>query len=295
MGEIDVSIPSQAGILLAATVLPWINGRPAWSQYPLRRASSWRAAVVRDLSPDTWSLNTLSGGHPLGGSDAVADREATRQRLNTLSGGHPLGGRPSCRRCTRHASSQYPLRRASSWREQRSGTIREPRIVSQYPLRRASSWRLAVASCGSCRRSSQYPLRRASSWRHCDKAVHSRCRGLNTLSGGHPLGGRDRHPGGRSWHSSLNTLSGGHPLGGADTWQSGSLADDSSQYPLRRASSWRQLADCEHCRARRVSIPSQAGILLAASCTVESACATWTGLNTLSGGHPLGGARRLSV
>ncbi len=38
-------------------------------------------------------LNTLSGGHPLGGRLPLQGKTFV-QRLNTLSGGHPLGGGP---------------------------------------------------------------------------------------------------------------------------------------------------------------------------------------------------------
>ncbi len=62
----------------------------------------------------------------------------------------------------------------------------------------------------------------------------------------------------------LNTLTGGHPLGGIKTL-----------YP--------PLATPE------VSIPSQAGILLAVRARQTSQVLAY-GLNTLTGGHPLGGA-----
>ena len=72
-----VSIPSQAGILLAGELRLGVSGIRRRSQYPLRRASSWRS-----LQPAVdWrqrSLNTLSGGHPLGGrgSDRGVDTDS---------------------------------------------------------------------------------------------------------------------------------------------------------------------------------------------------------------------------
>ena len=62
------------------------------SQYPLRRASSWRYGTRWFLPANNISLNTLSGGHPLGGCRG--------QTLVVVD----------------YHKSQYPLRRASSWR-----------------------------------------------------------------------------------------------------------------------------------------------------------------------------------
>ncbi len=71
------------------------------------------------------------------------------------------------------------------------------------------------------------------------------------------------------WSTGLNTLTGGHPLGGSC---SSAVLDES----------------------RDVSIPSQAGILLAGLPPPPSQDG-WVGLNTLTGGHPLGGEGALSV
>ncbi len=112
-------------------------------------------------------------------------------------------------------------------------------MLSQYPLRRASSWRLGSRNSHILVGTSQYPLRRASSWRGAQAFAFAEAIGLNTLSGGHPLGGQDctrRH------------------------------ADKiASQYPLRRASSWRGFLATTSAATTFVSIPSQAGILLAVS------------------------------
>ncbi len=110
-----VSIPSQVGILLVAEQRAGRGVYRVRSQYPLRWASSWWLFpipwIVWGLG---WSLNTLSGGHPLGGSGDCSGCSAGRVSipsqvgillvggrrsqkgptvcLNTLSGGHPLGG-----------------------------------------------------------------------------------------------------------------------------------------------------------------------------------------------------------
>ena len=113
-----------------------------------------------------------------------------------------------------NGESQYPLRRASSWRRSGRPVRQALMLVSQYPLRRASSWR-----------------------RRYQAVLVTADMGLNTLSGGHPLGGLKN-----------NNKGGSHGL---------------SQYPLRRASSWRNSEQHEQVGTSMVSIPSQAGILLA--------------------------------
>ena len=156
--------------------------------------------------------------------------------------------------------SQYPLRRASSWRHEQHRD--RDRQQSQYPLRRASSWRTNCRMKSSRTARSQYPLRRASSWRSLDQPTnHQFKKSLNTLSGGHPLGG-SRLARGLILVVSLNTLSGGHPLGGTPA-ASQAAPKVPSQYPLRRASSWRPVLVRVGSTHRKVSIPSQAGILLA--------------------------------
>ena len=239
MGEIDVSIPSQAGILLAAGFHLAITGtgmvsipsqagillagssryddlhRTRESQYPLRRASSWRfghhCRHEKQLEKSQYPLRRASSWRA-----AYAERCARRmRRLNTLSGGHPLGGeaRSSCELGYRSVS--IPSQAGILLAARSSAPAASGVDQSQYPLRRASSWRALV-----------------------DKGRAQQCeRGLNTLSGGHPLGGRN---------------------GSAQVYH-----------------------------GMRVSIPSQAGILLAVY--EWSRLTGWTCLNTLSGGHPLGG------
>ena len=194
-------------------------------------------------------LNTLSGGHPLGGAPRPG-RTGPAASLNTLSGGHPLGGKVRDVQYTDGKMSQYPLRRASSWRSSASFRgIRPSR--SQYPLRRASSWR----------RRKDLHRRRVSS--------------LNTLSGGHPLGGlgfsffqhaaeESQYPLRRasSWrvgipHLARKCRESQYPLRRASSWRdprrSRRRPPHWSQYPLRRASSWRNL----DCRRRIACISSQ--------------------------------------
>ncbi len=166
----------------------------------------------------------------------------------------------------RDRGSQYPHRRASSWR------LEDPRLLqagklSQYPHRRASSWRWKqkggtnarfhrlntltgghplggwrrLAPVGPVRPTSQYPHRRASSWRLVGSSWHpTKIPRLNTLTGGHPLGGGQTVVVYCGDPKSLNTLTGGHPLGG-----------DNHLIALKLPP--------------KVSIPSQAGILLAVS------------------------------
>ena len=95
------------------------DARQQGSQYPLRRASSWRASSPPPSRGARSCLNTLSGGHPLGGGSTRTDAEGLQE-------------------------SQYPLRRASSWRTLAIIPAIQDGRVSQYPLRRASSWRTVL-------------------------------------------------------------------------------------------------------------------------------------------------------
>ena len=117
-GNANVSIPSQAGILLAG---PHRGAdQPAWRRLnTLSGGHPLGGPPPRPRRTHPCGLNTLSGGHPLGGGidDASGPH---RLRLNTLSGGHPLGGTPPIFGPFRMNASQYPLRRASSWRYRRS-------------------------------------------------------------------------------------------------------------------------------------------------------------------------------
>ena len=116
LAVVRVSIPSQAGILLAVRS----NGRSVHrmrrSQYPLRRASSWRCGNRCIAISSRDGLNTLSGGHPLGGERSRCN--GTDRRVSIPSqAGILLAGRHRCDRADT-SWSQYPLRRASSWREE---------------------------------------------------------------------------------------------------------------------------------------------------------------------------------
>ncbi len=207
-----VSIPSQAGILLAEPQRRSTARSPSRSQYPLRRASSWRLLPPSQERSGASCLNTLSGGHPLGGFDnptqdwyftvSIPSQAgillAVTQIVNSIP--DDIVSIPSQAGILLAAAVGY--------------SIGKFQITSQYPLRRASSWRVAQARLPPRTGRSQYPLRRASSWRSASAGATIRSRNcLNTLSGGHPLGG----------------IGGKHE----PEWWSW------SQYPLRRASSWR--------------------------------------------------------
>ena len=258
-----VSIPSQAGILLAGR-MQVCRSLAVKSQYPLRRASSWRAAASSSSEARSDVSIPSQAGILLAGMDLSTLQADCHVGLNTLSGGHPLGGSSYKSEQTVAESSQYPLRRASSWRVgHRHDRVRHG-SRSQYPLRRASSWRtgmraavkasyivsipsqagILLAGASSARpvarrQESQYPLRRASSWRRWS----------------------------RRWSPIVTIV---------------------SQYPLRRASSWRTGHRFMTESLLQVSIPSQAGILLAGLTWLRTVT-TYDRLNTLSGGHPLGG------
>ena len=233
--SVTVSIPSQAGILLAGGYRI-VHGGEVVSQYPLRRASSWRWTYPTSASKTSPSLNTLSGGHPLGGGDQNRSRQMAK-------------------------TSQYPLRRASSWRLPAQPALhgRKVSIPSQAGI--------LLAGQATVRRQGQ---------------LHR----LNTLSGGHPLGGSFA---GRQWQTASDVSipsQAGILLAG---WPSMlTHRHDVSQYPLRRASSW---------RAGTVPIAEPAAGLntlsgghpLGGNLTWLTTVTTYDRLNTLSGGHPLGG------
>ena len=210
-----VSIPSQAGILLAVR-------HRSWSNVPARS-----------------SLNTLSGGHPLGGEQIVCHALTSRlvsipsqagilladgnahcdparpERLNTLSGGHPLGGCEVSRR-SRSAS------RVS--------------IPSQAGILLAGRH---VQSVGMQRSSSQYPLRRASSWRRIPVRVWivSAMVSIPSQAGILLAGQRYRMASAMTVQVSIPSQA-GILLAGARLTSRRAMRR-SSQYPLRRASSWR--------------------------------------------------------
>ncbi len=113
-----VSIPSQVGILLVAWGdVFWRSGRDAVSipsqvgillvaVFPTQREREYRMVSIPSqvgillvgtpaatpTAGPAARLNTLSGGHPLGGVGGLALPAPVNHGLNTLSGGHPLGG-----------------------------------------------------------------------------------------------------------------------------------------------------------------------------------------------------------
>ncbi len=209
---VSVSIPSQAGILLAASRSRWWL-RVHRSLNTLTGGHPLGGKRYSSISGMAASLNTLTGGHPLGGIDSEKSPERD-PRLNTLTGGHPLGGRGSrCSTGTGFQQSQYPHRRASSWRVVPIRQLRPGGLVS---IPSQAGILLAVRLI----------------W---PSGIPQGC--LNTLTGGHPLGGSSLTFA-RLHGASLNTLTGGHPLGGL-CHRTRSIKLLSSQYPHRRASSWR--------------------------------------------------------
>ncbi len=85
-----VSIPSQAGILLAVPSekrrrIETSGLNTLTGGHPLGGPTQDVKVVVDD------GLNTLTGGHPLGGEPTII-QALEAKRLNTLTGGHPLGG-----------------------------------------------------------------------------------------------------------------------------------------------------------------------------------------------------------
>ncbi len=233
-------------------------------------------------------LNTLSGGHPLGGLGFHSTTVFLAACLNTLSGGHPLGG----------SRLRIALRRL--------GIVSIPsqvgillvvgvRLGGREPLGVSIPSQVGILLVGASEKKkysvedrSQYPLRWASSWwgaplyiwfapgkvsipsqvgillvDFClamDQAAGTT--GLNTLSGGHPLGG-DCHA---VVYDADGILS-QYPLRWASSWwQSAGFTiartDKPSQYPLRWASSWWRARASRSSRWQMVSIPSQVGILL---------------------------------
>ncbi len=160
-----VSIPSQVGILLVGLWLA--RPRPVMqpSQYPLRWASSWWVLQPLVRRP-TSRLNTLSGGHPLGGKPSEADPMRKRVSipsqvgillvevrmnyiyncyagLNTLSGGHPLGG---CRSssCWLSLSGVSIPSQVGILLVAVADHMNAAAAKSQYPLRWASSWWMSM-------------------------------------------------------------------------------------------------------------------------------------------------------
>ncbi len=165
------------------------------------------------VGEDTKSLNTLSGGHPLGGSrrQSLARRPSQvsipsqvgillvaemsklspsycevsipsqvgillvvkvcgRIRrpgvgLNTLSGGHPLGGSDLCEFAEMDdCGSQYPLRWASSWWEPDSRRAELLRAAVSIPSQVGILLVDSISKAKAAGDVSQYPLRWASSW-----------------------------------------------------------------------------------------------------------------------------------
>ncbi len=103
-GDLGVSIPSQAGILLAAERL----GTPGASKQEVSIPSQAGILLAAEsclevTSGNSRGLNTLTGGHPLGGKPEHSGNGGSTVCLNTLTGGHPLGGpQKNHRRITCH-------------------------------------------------------------------------------------------------------------------------------------------------------------------------------------------------
>ena len=234
------------------------RGGQLWysSQYPLRRASSWRDKLLVVIVIRSTSLNTLSVGHPLGGGDTAIEQ-------------------------TDVLKSQYPLSRASSCRILQSKARWRYLLVS---IPSQSGILLAVVgrrTQNAQRVRSQYPHSRASSCREGGESMAAKYTGLNTLTVGHPLVGttqtRTRHAHMLSIPSqSGSLLSAGLTLKG----------DASSQYPHSRAASCRFTGDGSVTdRLNTLTGGHPLGGRLAPQDQLEH-CAC---LNTLTGGHPLGG------
>ena len=209
------------------------------SQYPLRRASSWRVTASSLLAAADHRLNTLSGGHPLGGAYASTSVNRMLPGLNTLSGGHPLGGSRSPWHVSMPFRSQYPLRRASSWRARLYLATSDATIVS-IP----SQAGILLAAVGIDRQTCELPVvsipSQAGILLAGDATVLAAEAGqsLNTLSGGHPLGGMSsRSVDGRAVQVSIPSQAG--ILLAASGIRVLDDRGQKSQYPLRRASSWR--------------------------------------------------------
>ncbi len=264
------------------------------SQYPHRRASSWRLGPVHEPTGLREVSIPSQAGILLAGVNLACSWEERWSCLNTLTGGHPLGGQLFLWQYRADPTvSQYPHRRASSWREvlddQRAGGEMVS-IPSQAGIL------LAVGVCwfASGRREivsipSQAGILLADHQRNGDAADQSDC--LNTLTGGHPLGGRRPSDRQGRWLG-LNTLTGGHPLGGGGRDQADQARGDQSQYPHRRASSWRRRISL----FRFSNIWSQYPHRRASSwrwVLPELPTQAEPSLNTLTGGHPLGGQHQL--
>ena len=160
-GQPVVSIPSQAGTLFGQEAGMESGEAKLLSQYPLRRApsSDMRAEMQAVLAG--FSLNTLSGGHPLR-TPIWTTYNPLATCLNTLSGGHPLRTRPDPPKGEITAVS-IPSQAGTLFGLGPTAAIRRLRI------------RLNTLSGGHPLRTSRPPPRRKA--RIC----------LNTLSGGHPL------------------------------------------------------------------------------------------------------------
>ena len=235
-----------------------------WSQYPLRRASSWRAIGDKGGRTLTTPVSIPSQAGIL-----LAAIEGSQHRTNChvsipSQAGILLAERVSMSLLTRRSLVSIPSQAGILLADLAEALSVRATRGSQYPLRRASSWRGEACSQDegeiACLNtlSGGHPLGGS-----IDQMHRPRLDSLNTLSGGHPLGGRHRADSADMVHlvsipsqagillaggailrwilsvTGLNTLSGGHPLGGqlANCSRSCTLP---SQYPLRRASSWRR-------------------------------------------------------
>gem|GEM_PF-1083274 len=234
----------------------------AKSQYPLRWAASWQVVGK------SWRFR--------------------RRSLNTLSGGQPLGSPYRSWKRSVRLRSQYPLRWAASWQM-------TPRLYhgatgsSQYPLRWAASWQKVDRKDHSDRHRSQYPLRWAASWQNCRTTGRPSRSSLNTLSGGQPLGRYGSPMGDEEPRVSIPSQVGSLL---AEDGRLGVNCSQPSQYPLRWAASWqiaravqgegevrlnnlsggqplgRSRTEADESGRHVVSIPSQVGSLLAVALSV---------------------------
>ncbi len=261
---ITVSIPSQVGILLVEGQLVEVPGRRCVSIPSQVGILLVDGNTTRFLDVGL-SLNTLSGGHPLGGALRRDRVLRACKGLNTLSGGHPLGGRPL-------------------WLCQPDGgQVSIPSQVGILLVVVAHNRRFCP-HCVSI--PSQVGILLVDRILLYGAEYDS---GLNTLSGGHPLGGLRRNIRTLRKHASLNTLSGGHPLGGDGNVRPNA---DEARVSIPSQVGILLVADGDgnvRPDAHEVSIPSQVGILLVVSRWFVSSGAGCRCLNTLSGGHPLGG------
>ncbi len=191
--------------------------------------------------------------------------------LNTLSGGHPLGGLATTEKIFNGSASQYPLRRASSWRIEGINTLKYF-CWSQYPLRRASSWRGVGQTTHGLDHYVSIPSQAGILL--AGKLISQEDR-LDFVSIPSQAGILLAAFTQKSWADVCVIVSIPSQAGILLAVASAVLQThrrEKSQYPLRRASSWRTTTPRTNAIGMIVSIPSQAGILLAAFKLQRQAC-----------------------